>query len=221
MEAENGRSQRLQAVGGDPLLEVRNLKTFYPSRTGILNQRTDWVKAVDNVSLSDPQRRDFRACRRSPGCGKPTLGRSIMRLERPQSGQVMFEGEDILALSGSRLKALRPNMQVIFQDPHGSLDPRMNVRQVIAEGLVIQGTMSRDERDARVERLVDIVGLRKEHLDRYPHEFTGGQRQRIGIARALALRPKFVLADEPVSALDVSVQSQVLNLCRTCSGNLG
>ena len=135
-----------------------------------------------------------------------------MRLERPQSGQVIFEGEDILALSGSRLKAIRPNMQVIFQDPHGSLDPRMNVRQVISEGLVIQGTMSRDERDARVERLVDIVGLRKEHLDRYPHEFSGGQRQRIGIARALALRPKFVLADEPVSALDVSVQSQVLNL---------
>jgi oligopeptide/dipeptide ABC transporter ATP-binding protein len=211
MEAENGRSQPLQAASGDTLLEVRNLKTFYPSRTGILKQRTDWVKAVDDVSFSIRRGETFGLVGES-GCGKTTLGRSIMRLERPQSGQVIFEGEDILALSGSRLKTIRPHLQVIFQDPHGSLDPRMNVRQVISEGLVIQGTMSRDERDARVERLVDIVGLRKEHLDRYPHEFSGGQRQRIGIARALALRPKFVLADEPVSALDVSVQSQVLNL---------
>ncbi len=211
MEAENGRSQPLQAAGGDTLLEVRNLKTFYPSRTGILKQRIDWVKAVDDVSFSIRRGETFGLVGES-GCGKTTLGRSIMRLERPQSGQVIFEGEDILALSESRLKTIRPHLQFIFQDPHGSLDPRMNVRQVISEGLVIQGTMSRDERDARVERLVDIVGLRKEHLDRYPHEFSGGQRQRIGIARALALRPKFVLADEPVSALDVSVQSQVLNL---------
>ena len=125
---------------------------------------------------------------------------------------MIFDGEDVLTLPPGRLKQVRPSMQVIFQDPHGSLDPRMTVRQLIAEGLVVQGTLPRDQREARIAHLVDVVGLRQEHLDRYPHEFSGGQRQRIGIARALALRPKFVLADEPVSALDLSVQSQVLNL---------
>ena len=125
---------------------------------------------------------------------------------------MIFEGENILGVSRGRLKRIRRDMQSIFQDPHGSLDPRMTVRQIVAEGLVVQGTLGRAERDARVAELIDVVGLRREHLDRYPHEFSGGQRQRIGIARALALRPKFVVADEPVSALDLSVQSQVLNL---------
>ncbi len=198
-------------VAGELLLEIRNLKTYFPSRTGLLGGKTDWVKAVDDVSFGIRRGETFGLVGES-GCGKTTLGRSIMRLETPQSGEVVFEGEDILKVSQKRLKALRPSLQVIFQDPHGSLDPRMNVRQIISEGLVIEGKLGRDERDARVERLVDIVGLRREYLDRYPHEFSGGQRQRIGIARALALRPKFVLADEPVSALDVSIQSQVLNL---------
>ncbi len=134
-----------------------------------------------------------------------------MRLETPQSGEVLFDGENILTAGSSRLKAMRRGIQAIFQDPHGSLDPRMNVRALIGEGLAIQG-VSRAERDSQVEELVDVVGLRREHLDRYPHEFSGGQRQRIGIARALATRPKFIVADEPVSALDLSVQSQVLNL---------
>lgn len=199
------------ARAGEVLVEVRNLKTYYPSRTGFFNQKVDWVKAVDDVSFEIRRGETFGLVGES-GCGKTSLGRSIIRLEKPQSGKVLFEGKDILALSPGQLKALRPNMQFIFQDPHGSLDPRMNIRQIISEGLVVQGEMSRDERDERVEHLVQVVGLRKEHLDRYPHEFSGGQRQRIGIARALALRPKFVVADEPVSALDVSVQSQVLNL---------
>jgi oligopeptide/dipeptide ABC transporter ATP-binding protein len=208
---QNGGPRPPKTIAGDVLLEIRNLRTYFPSRTGLFNHKTDWVKAVDDVSFSIHRGETFGLVGES-GCGKSTLGRSIMRLERPQSGEVLFEGENILAVSESRLKALRPNMQVIFQDPHGSLDPRMNIRQVISEGLVIQGKMGRGERDERIERLVEVVGLRKEYLDRYPHEFSGGQRQRIGIARALALRPKFVLADEPVSALDVSVQSQVLNL---------
>lgn len=209
--AQDGITAPAKTIANETLLEVRNLKTYYPSRSGLLKQHTDWVKAVDDVSLSICRGETFGLVGES-GCGKSTLGRSIVRLERPQSGQVLFEGEDILAVPERRLKALRPNMQVIFQDPHGSLDPRMSIRQIIAEGLVVQGETSRDERDTWVEHLVRVVGLRKEHLDRYPHEFSGGQRQRIGIARALALRPKFVLADEAVSALDVSVQSQVLNL---------
>jgi peptide/nickel transport system ATP-binding protein/oligopeptide transport system ATP-binding protein len=210
-EAHDGNARSPKVNSDDVLLEVRNLKTHYPSHRGVLNQKTDWVKAVDDVSFSIRRGETFGLVGES-GCGKSTLGRSIMRLERPQSGEVLFEGENILAASAGKLKALRKDMQVIFQDPHGSLDPRMNIRSIIAEGLVIQGKMSRDERDERVESLIEVVGLRKEHLDRYPHEFSGGQRQRIGIARALALRPKFVLADEPVSALDVSVQAQVLNL---------
>jgi peptide/nickel transport system ATP-binding protein/oligopeptide transport system ATP-binding protein len=194
----------------DTLLELRNLRTYYPSRTGLLG-RTEWVKAVDDVSFTIKRGETFGLVGES-GCGKTTLARSILRLETPHSGQVIFDGEDILTLSPRRLKQARQNMQAIFQDPHGSLDPRMTVRQLVAEGLVVQGTLRRDEREARIAQLVDVVGLRREHLDRYPHEFSGGQRQRIGIARALALRPKFVLCDEPVSALDVSVQSQVLNL---------
>ena len=166
---------------------------------------------MDDVSFTIRRGETFGLVGES-GCGKSTLGRSILRLERPQSGQILFEGEDLLTLPPARLKQVRRNIQAIFQDPFGSLDPRMTVRQIIAEGLIVQGLLRRDERDDRIEQLIDVVGLRREHLGRYPHEFSGGQRQRIGIARALALRPKFVLADEPVSALDVSVQSQVLNL---------
>jgi peptide/nickel transport system ATP-binding protein/oligopeptide transport system ATP-binding protein len=194
----------------DTLLELRNLKTYFPSRTGVLGRQTDWIKAVDDVSFAIRRGETFGLVGES-GCGKTTLGRSILRLEQPQSGEVQFEGEDILRLPPARLKHLRRNLQAIFQDPHGSLDPRMTVRQLIGEGLVVQG-VGRDERDTRVGQLIDVVGMRREHLDRYPHEFSGGQRQRIGIARALATRPKFVVADEPVSALDLSVQSQVLNL---------
>ncbi|MDQ2801700.1 MAG: dipeptide ABC transporter ATP-binding protein [Pseudomonadota bacterium] len=195
----------------EALLELRHIRTHFPVRSGLLGRRTEWVKAVDDVSFAIRRGETFGLVGES-GCGKTTLARSILRLERPRSGQVLFEGEDVLTASAGRLKTLRQDMQVIFQDPQGSLDPRMKIHQIIAEGLVVQGTMSRAERRARVEQLVERVGLRQEHLDRYPHEFSGGQRQRIGIARALALHPKFVLADEPVSALDVSVQSQVLNL---------
>ncbi len=194
----------------DVLLELRGLKTYFPAQGGLLRRQDGWIKAVDDISFAIRRGETFGLVGES-GCGKTTLGRSILRLERPQSGQVLFEGEDVLAAAPARLKMLRRNIQAIFQDTHGSLDPRMNVRALIGEGLVVQG-VGRDERDARVEQLIDVVGMRREHLDRYPHEFSGGQRQRIGIARALATRPKFVVADEPVSALDLSVQSQVLNL---------
>jgi peptide/nickel transport system ATP-binding protein/oligopeptide transport system ATP-binding protein len=212
---ETRTQDRAATVGAVPakdvLLELRDLKTHFPVRSGLLGRQMDWVKAVDGVSFAIRRGETFGLVGES-GSGKTSLARSIMRLEQPQSGEVIFDGENILTASPRRLKQLRQGMQMIFQDPHGSLDPRMKVYQLIAEGLMVQGTISAAETRARVEQLVEVVGLRKEHLDRYPHEFSGGQRQRIGIARALALRPKFLLADEPVSALDVSVQSQVLNL---------
>jgi peptide/nickel transport system ATP-binding protein/oligopeptide transport system ATP-binding protein len=195
----------------DTLLEVRDLRTYYPVRAGMLGQRTDWLRAVDGVSFTVGRGETFGLVGES-GCGKSSLARSLIRLETPRSGTVVFDGQDVLSASAGGLKRLRREMQVIFQDPHGSLDPRMTVRQLIAEGLVVQGVGSAASRRAEALRLAEIVGLRREHLDRYPHEFSGGQRQRIGIARALALKPKFILADEPVSALDLSVQSQVLNL---------
>lgn len=208
------------AAGEDILLDVRNLKTYYPSHSGGLRRQQNWVRAVDDVSFTIRRGETFGLVGES-GCGKSTLGRSVVRLEKPQSGEVLFDGEDVLAQSGKDLKRLRSDLQVIFQDPQGSLDPRMKVRDIIAEGLVVQGTVGRDERAHRVSELADVVGLREEHLDRYAHEFSGGQRQRIGIARAVALRPKFVLADEPVSALDMSVQSQVLNLLTELQQDFG
>ncbi|MDE2335233.1 MAG: ABC transporter ATP-binding protein [Rhodospirillales bacterium] len=195
---------------GETLLELRGLRTYFPLHSGPLRRLSGWLKAVDDVSFAIRRGETFGLVGES-GCGKTTLGRSILRLERPQAGEILFEGEDILAAGGTRLTTIRRDIQAIFQDTHGSLDPRMNLRSLIGEGLAIQG-VGRAERDARVEQLIEVVGLRREHLDRYAHEFSGGQRQRIGIARALATRPKFIVADEPVSALDLSVQSQVLNL---------
>jgi len=218
--ARSARDGSGTAAGEDILLDVRNLKTYYPSHSGGLRRQQNWVRAVDDVSFTIRRGETFGLVGES-GCGKSTLGRSVVRLEKPQSGEVLFDGEDVLAQSGKDLKRLRSDLQVIFQDPQGSLDPRMKVRDIIAEGLVVQGTVGRDERAHRVSELATVVGLREEHLDRYAHEFSGGQRQRIGIARALALRPKFVLADEPVSALDMSVQSQVLNLLTELQQDFG
>jgi oligopeptide/dipeptide ABC transporter ATP-binding protein len=202
------------------LLEVRNLKTYFPVRSGLRQRRTAWIKAVDDVSFEIAPGETFGLVGES-GCGKTTLGRSIARLTPAAEGRVSLEGRDLLGLEGAALRRARRDVQVVFQDPLGAFNPRMKVSDIIGEGLAVQGEMGRDERRGRVEYLAEAVGLRTEHLGRYPHEFSGGQRQRIGIARALALRPKLVVADEPVSALDLSVQAQVLNLFRDLQGEFG
>jgi oligopeptide/dipeptide ABC transporter ATP-binding protein len=204
----------------DILVDVRNLVTYYPVLGGILRRRVAWVKAVDDVSFAIKRGETLGLVGES-GCGKTTIGRSIIRLIKPLSGQVFFEGKDVLTLDRKEMKAARKDMQIIFQDPYGSLNPRMPVGDLIGEGLLVHGVRNRKEREATVQYFLSVVGLRKEYVRRYPHEFSGGQRQRIGIARALALRPKFVVGDEPVSALDVSIQSQVLNLLKDLQKEFG
>ncbi len=201
---------------GRPLLEIEHLKTYYPIRAGIVRRTVGHVKAVDDVSFQIRKGEVFGLVGES-GCGKTTLGRTLLRLEKPTGGEVKMDGRNILAFKGNDLKALRRRIQVIFQDPVGSLNPRMPVSDIIGEGLMAQATpengwSERKTRDRRTGDFLEVVGLRRDYARRYPHEFSGGQRQRIGIARALALDPEFVFADEPVSALDVSIQSQILNL---------
>jgi peptide/nickel transport system ATP-binding protein/oligopeptide transport system ATP-binding protein len=204
----------------ETLLELDNLKTYYQPRGGLSRGRGGVVKAVDGVSLSIREGETFALVGES-GCGKTTLGRSIVRLEEPTDGRVLFQGTDIRTLSGKALKAVRRDIQMIFQDPHSSLNPRMRVVDLVGEGLAVQGGARRREREEKVAELLGVVGLRADHLHRYPHEFSGGQRQRIGIARALMLRPKLVIADEAVSALDVSVRAQVLNLLADLQRDFG
>jgi oligopeptide transport system ATP-binding protein len=198
------------------LIKIENLKTYYPIRAGILRRVVGNVRAVDDVSFEIRRGEIFGLVGES-GCGKTTLGRTLLRLETPTAGRAEFGGIDLLSLSGDGLKKMRRRMQVIFQDPVGSLNPRMPVSDLIGEGLLAQATpengwANRKVRDKRVGDYLEEVGLRRDYSRRDPHEFSGGQRQRIGIARALALEPEFIFADEPVSALDVSIQSQVLNL---------
>jgi len=194
-----------------PLLEVRGLKKYFPVRGGLLRRVVANVRAVDGVSFSVARGRTFGLVGES-GCGKSTLGRSIVRLQEPTAGEVLLDGTDIAALSRKALLPYRRRVQMIFQDPYASLSPRRTVEQTLREPLDVHRIGAPSERDRRVRELLDVVGLSMRALNRYPHEFSGGQRQRVGIARALALEPQLIVADEPVSALDVSVQSQVLNL---------
>jgi peptide/nickel transport system ATP-binding protein/oligopeptide transport system ATP-binding protein len=194
----------------DALLRVEDLVKHFPVRSGVLQRVTGWVRAVDGVSFSIREGETFGLVGES-GCGKTTVGRTILRLIEPTGGRVYFEGRDVFAMNRREMKALRKDLQIIFQDPFSSLDPRMPIGESIAEGLYVHGTRG-GEADKVVRKVLDDVGLHPAHARRYPHEFSGGQRQRIGIARALALRPKLIVCDEPVSALDVSIQSQVLNL---------
>jgi peptide/nickel transport system ATP-binding protein len=198
-------------AGKAPILEVRGLKKHFPIFGGVLRRQVATVYAVDGVDFDVRQGEIFSLVGES-GCGKTTLGRTILRLIEPTEGSIKFEGRDLGGLSQDELRPLRRKMQIIFQDPFGSLNPRMPVSDIIGEGLLAQGMKDRKARDKKVEDSLEIVGLRRDYTRRYPHEFSGGQRQRIGIARALALGPDFVVCDEPVSALDVSIQSQVLNL---------
>ena len=193
------------------LLVVKNLKKYFPVSGGFLGKVAAYIKAVNGVDLVIKKGETLGLVGES-GCGKTTIGRCILRLEEPTEGQLFFEGKDIMTYDRTRLRQLRRDMQIIFQDPYSSLNPRRRVGQIIGEGFAIHGILSAQERQERVKELMDIVGLLPEHINRYPHEFSGGQRQRIGVARSLALNPKLVIADEPVSALDVSIQAQILNL---------
>lgn len=203
------------------MLEVKALRKYYPVKTGVLRGVTAHVKAVDGISFYINEGETLGLVGES-GCGKSTTGTTIIGLEKPTSGEIIFEGQSTLNLNKVEQKQMRKQMQMIFQDPYSSLNPRMTVAEIVGEPLIIHGlTSSGKEHRERVEQLLNSVGLSKSHMDRYPHEFSGGQRQRIGIARALAVNPKLIIADEPVSALDVSVQAQVVNLFMDLQSSLG
>jgi peptide/nickel transport system ATP-binding protein/oligopeptide transport system ATP-binding protein len=204
-----------------PLLEVRNLKTWFPVHGGVMRRHVDDVKAVDDVSFSVEAGTTVGLVGES-GSGKTTIGRTLLKLIPATGGEVLFDGRDILPMSEGEFRPLRREMQMIFQDPFGSLNPRMTIHAIIAEPLEIHfPKMTRGERRDRVAELLRQVGLQPEMMGRYPHEFSGGQRQRIGIARALAVKPRFIVCDEPVSALDVSVQAAIVNLLQDLQEELG
>ena len=203
-----------------PLVEIESLAKFFPVRGGILQRTVGEVRAVDDVSFAI-RRGETLGLVGESGCGKTTVGRVLLRLIEPSAGRITFDGADITRLRGRHLKSIRRRMQVIFQDPFGSLDPRTPIGDSIGEGLRIHGLGTSAERREKVARIMDLVGLQSYHARRYPHEFSGGQRQRIGIARALVLEPDLVVCDEPVSALDVSIQAQVLNLLSRLQSELG
>lgn len=198
---------------GTPLLEVNQLKKFFPVRSGLFSKVSAWVKAVDDVTFDILPGETFGLVGES-GCGKTTVGRTILRLMEPSGGEAIFEGDNIFSMDSKTLRSTRRRMQIVFQDPYSSLNPRMTVGSIVGEPLLVHKLAKGQELTDRVYQLLNRVGLSPEHYSRYPHEFSGGQRQRIGIARALALNPKFIVCDEAVSALDVSIQAQIINLLK-------
>ena len=205
-----------------PLLKVEHLSKEFPANSGVFASHFSKrvVSAVNDVSFEIMPGETFGLVGES-GCGKSTTGRTIMHLNRPTGGKVFFEGRDVSAMNKKELKAMRREMQFIFQDPYASLNPRMTIGEIVSEPMTIHGIGTKAERMERVRELLDVVGLNPEHINRYPHEFSGGQRQRVGIARAFILRPKLIICDEPVSALDVSIQAQVLNLLKKLQDKYG
>jgi oligopeptide/dipeptide ABC transporter ATP-binding protein len=210
----------MSPAGEKPLLVVDRLAKHFPIRSGVFRRVTGQVRAVDGVSFAVYPGETLALVGES-GCGKTTTGRALLRLIEPTSGTVEFDGINVLSLHGEELRKLRRRMQIVFQDPYGSLNPRMTIGAAIREGLLVHRIAQGAEADRRVRTLLEEVGLRPEYATRYPHEFSGGQRQRVGIARALAVEPKFIVCDEPVSALDVSVQAQVVNLLRDLQRDRG
>lgn len=202
------------------ILEAKNIKKYFPIRKGLLLREVGQVKAVDDVSFT-VRRGETIGIVGESGCGKSTLGRTLIRLYEPTDGAIQFQGKDFLTVTGEKLRQSRKNMQMIFQDPYASLDPRMTVGQIISQPFEIHNILGGREREQRVKQLLELVGLKAAHINRYPHEFSGGQRQRISIARAIALDPQLIICDEPVSALDVSIQAQILNLLKDLQERLG
>lgn len=197
----------------EPLIEVKNLKTYYPIKRGIISRTVGHVKAVDGISFKIYPGETLGLVGES-GCGKSSMGRTLIKLEHPNEGEIIFKGQDIAKYSDKEMRKIRSDIQIIFQDPYSSLNPRKRVSEILSEPLKVHGTVPKDQISKEVDRLLASVDLQKSAKNRYPNEFSGGQRQRIGIARALALKPKFIICDEPVSALDVSTQAQVLNLLK-------
>jgi oligopeptide transport system ATP-binding protein len=218
VKAEAGRAA--PAAGDDVLLRVEQLRMHFPIRKGVLLRQVGAVQAVDGITFSVRRGETFGLVGES-GCGKSTTGRAIVRLYRPTSGRIVFDGRDLTQARGRELRAVRRSLQMIFQDPYASLNPRMTVGQIVGEALAIHHLARGVARRERVRELLGLVGLSERFASRYPHEFSGGQRQRIGIARALAVNPSFIVCDEPISALDVSIQAQVLNLLEELQGRLG
>ena len=195
------------------LLKVNDLKQHFPIKGGMLGRTVNHVKAVDGVSFAIKEGETVSIVGES-GCGKSTTGRAILRLDEPTSGEIEFQGKDLLSISKSEMRKMRKDLQIIFQDPYASINPRQTVRQILYEAMEIQNAVPKKDRENRIKELMDTVGLGPHQIDRYPHEFSGGQRQRIGIARALSVDPKLIVCDEAVSALDVSIQAQVINLLK-------
>lgn len=209
------------AVESNALLRVNNLKKYFPIKAGLFRKTVAQVKAVDDISFYINEGETLGLVGES-GCGKSTTGATILQLEKATAGEVIFQGKDVLSFSKKEIRGMRRDMQIIFQDPYASLNPRMTVTEIVGEPLDIHKLVrNKQEKNERVKQLLGSVGLSTEHMHRYPHEFSGGQRQRIGIARALAVEPKLIIADEPVSALDVSIQAQVINLLQELQQEYG
>ena len=221
MSTASSQPESAKSGAGEKIMEIDGLVKHFPVRAGFLQRQVGAVQAVDGISF-DVMRGETLGIVGESGCGKSTTARLLLRLMKPTAGSIRFEGQEIAHIKGAELKALRREMQMIFQDPYSSLNPRKTVGSIIADPFIIHGLKGdAKERKKAVQQLMDTVGLNPEHYNRYPHEFSGGQRQRIGVARALALNPKVIIADEPVSALDVSIQAQVLNLLRDLQRELG